>query len=230
MARASTVVLHCLWAPVALAACEPARESHAMPRAETAIVAAQRPPRPARRAEDLDGEAQAPVTGLPPAPPIAAAPSGEPRAPFRALTDGQDAWQKRLRAVPELSRYASRFVPFDAKASDEALRRGDRSRNNIDAWKFANGPFAWSPALRTEYVVLSGSVGERALVAVLEVAGGGQLRHAASLLIDEKDTTVALGTSPENPAELLWTTCYGCPGEGGSILLGDDGRPRFVYR
>lgn len=225
MARVFAIVLGCLGAHVALAACEPAHDSLSGPRVQAAHLAVQRAPAPASTNAGL-----APLQGTQPLATAAQPTPGEPHPLFRPMLHDASALKERLRTVPELSRYASRFMPFDARASDQALKRGERSRGSIDAWTFADGPFSWSPQARAEYLVTAGRVGERALIAVLEVAASGELKHAASLIIDEKDTTVALGTSAEHPTELLWTTCYGCPGEGGSILLGDDGRPRFAYR
>ncbi len=223
MARVPTVLLCCLAALLALAACGPANAAPTMRRTETAIVAARQ---------------NAPATNPVALPPPAAAVDEATRAAFenaerplvRGLEHDRTTWQNRLRAVPELSHYATRFTPFDGKAADAALRRADRSHASVTAWSIADGPFAWSPARGVEYWVTSGSIGDRSLVAVLELLPSGHLRHAASLVIDDKDTSVALGTSSDHPTEVLWTTCYGCPGEGGSITLGDDGRPRFVYR
>jgi hypothetical protein len=235
MARACTVVLSCvaLAAPSWLAACESARDGNAMRRVETPIVAArhEQPPAPAQPAPQLAAAAPAQVAAE------AAAPDGEAskldaqRPLIRPLSAQRDAWEKRLRKIPELARYAGRFVPFDGKAADAALGRGQRSRSSVSPyWTIADGPIAWSPAPRSELFVATGSIGDRALIAVLEVQASGALRHAASLVIDDKDTSIALGSSAEHPGELLWTTCYGCAGEGGSIVVGDDGRPRFVYR
>ncbi|HEX2676677.1 MAG TPA: hypothetical protein VHM19_08560 [Polyangiales bacterium] len=221
MARVCTVVLTGFALPLALGACGRTDATSALPRAESAIVVAHGEP---------------PIRLDPAAPPPSAAPGSEPvAAPGPAIDTStlqttRDAWQTYLRSVPELARYARQFVPFNGKAQDEALRRGDRSRNSVTAWAIADGPIAWTPVPNApKYWIAAGSIGERALIAVLEVQASG-LRHAASLVIDDKDTSVAIGTSTDKPAEVLWSTCYGCPGEGGSILLGDDGHPRFVYR
>jgi hypothetical protein len=80
------------------------------------------------------------------------------------------------------------------------------------------------------FVVLAGSVAQGALISVLEPTPAGGLRHVASLVLAEQDAPLAIAYDAARPTELLWTTCYGCPGEGGSIRLGDDGRPVFVYR
>jgi hypothetical protein len=140
------------------------------------------------------------------------------------------AWQAVLARVPELAVYAARFEPFGAKAADEALARAKRSRASITVWNIADGPVAWVPAQGREFWVASGRIGTQALIAVLALQAGGGVRHEASLVIDDKDAQVALASSTEHPDELLWSTCYGCPGEGGSIRLGDDGRARFIYR
>lgn len=212
---------------VALCACDaPAQARDTTPRVQAVTVAMP-----------LAVAAAAPVAPTPATPPTAAAqPStGAPaasgdRPTLQSLGSDRAAWQALLARVPELASFASSFVPFGAKAADEALARGKRSRGSITVWSIADGPLAWSPQPARELWVASGSVGERALIAVLAPQNDGSVRHEASLVIDDKDAQVALASSVEHPDELLWSTCYACPGEGGSIRLGDDGRARFVYR
>jgi hypothetical protein len=183
--------------------------------------------------------AEAAPTTQPPAPKVdpsarkaalqALAPSQPPLAGFAALPRDADKWRALLAQVPEVAAYAADFTPFTGKEADAALTRGQRSRSTITVWTIADAPFVWRPAPDRELWLCAGMSGDQSLVMVLE-RKGDDIAHAASTVIAEKDTSIALGYNPADPAELLWTTCYACPGQGGSIRVGDDGRPRFVYR
>jgi hypothetical protein len=146
-----------------------------------------------------------------------------------ALPGGVEAVRNALRSVPALAQYAADFVPFTNADVDAALKRGGRSRDGIALWRFQPSAFAWRPREGRELWVLSGRAGTRALIALLERKGTG-FEHAASLLIDERDATVAIGYGEQHPEQLVWTTCHGCAGEGGTIRSRDDGRIEFVYR
>jgi hypothetical protein len=243
--RGSWVGASAFGLPLALWACGQAPTTHASrvevatARAHAAATAAQPPastqwktlatPQPtASSAPVPTPELRAATHKL--APPPQPATDTATTAGARELGNDRDAWRTVLAHVPELSRHAASFEPFGAKAAEEALKKGKRSRANVIAWSIANGPLTWSPTPDRELWVAAGSVGRRALVAVLSPQRDGSIRHEVSLLIDDQDAQVALASSLEHPDELLWSTCYGCPGEGGSIRLGDDGRARFVYR
>jgi hypothetical protein len=159
-------------------------------------------------------------------PPTAAAPLAQ--SARHALERSTPEWRADLAALPELRRYANSFATFGAAATDEALARGKRNRSNIKAWEFVDGPFAWTVSGRVLWIV-AGKTEHGALLSVLAPSSAGP-QHRCSTLIAEPDAVIAVGLSTERPNELLWTTCYGCPGQSGSIALAADGRPSFGYR
>ena len=129
-----------------------------------------------------------------------------------------------------LAQHAHGFEPQSRADIDRALRRGKRSRGNISAWRFAPPVFAWQPVRGETLWVVSGRVRDKTLLAVLYPMPDDSFAHAASTLIDERDSSVAVGYNEERPRELLWSTCFGCPGEGGRIRLGEDNRIGFEFR
>jgi hypothetical protein len=135
-----------------------------------------------------------------------------------------------LAAVPQLASHARSFVPFDDEEVNEALRRGDRSRGGIGFWQILPSVTRWSPADGEELVVVSGRSDRGALIALFHELPDGKLTHAASTVIEEKETSVALGFNAEHREQLFWTTCYDCPGEDGLVAYTDDHRVRFGYR
>lgn len=138
--------------------------------------------------------------------------------------------QGALATIPVLAGLADGFKAFSASDADAALRRGGRGRDGILLYTFLPSAFAWSPEKGKALWVLSGRSGARALIAVIRPLADGTFSHAASTVIEEPDTTVAVGYNAEHPEQLLWTTCYGCAGEGGTIRLQEDGRVEFTYR
>jgi hypothetical protein len=176
-----------------------------------------------------------------------AAPNASDAAPIqvvRALDVDADAMRKALATVPALAALAPQFVPFSAADADAALRRGGRSRDGIALWTFQPAAFGWTPRPGRELWVLSGRAGANALIAVLEpiaiaaprsagamtLKAGQRFEHVASLLLHEADITVAVGSSDQHREQLVWSTCYGCAGEGGTIRSREDGRIEFAYR
>jgi len=140
--------------------------------------------------------------------------------------------RKALAGIESLAALAPGFAPFSTSDADAALRKGKRTRDGITAWSFLPSSIAWTPASGEELVVIAGRSGEQALIAVLYPLGDDTYAHAASAVLREPDATVALATNiaAPTPLELLWTSCYGCPNEGGTIRYGDDRRVVIEFR
>jgi hypothetical protein len=150
----------------------------------------------------------------------------------KALQLSVDEMRKALASVPSLAALAPAFQPFSTSDVDAALRKGKRTRDGITAWSFLPSAIAWTPASSERLVIIAGQSGEQALIAVLYPLGDGTFAHAASAVLREPDATVAIGSSTTSPSprELLWTSCYGCPNEGGTIRYGDDRRVVIEFR
>jgi hypothetical protein len=145
-----------------------------------------------------------------------------------ALARSAADWRTWLAAVPALRPYAAEFTLFAPSATDAAVSRGERNRADAASWRFLDAQFAWSVAGR-EFWIVSGKSPNASILAVF-AAGEGAPEHRASLVIAEPDAPLAVGVSTEHSRELLFTTCFGCPGQSGSIKLTADGQPMFVYR
>jgi hypothetical protein len=157
-------------------------------------------------------------------PPPAAAPAP---LPIRELRKSAEEWRALLAGIPALSSFATGFTPLHAAATREALQRG-RNRAGMAAWSFVDGPFSWQPTAERSYWIVSGAQGNRLLIAVLEP--GPTPKYLASAILIEPAAALAIGFSASEPRQLLFTTCFGCAGQGGSIQLDQAGKPKFVYR
>ena len=59
---------------------------------------------------------------------------------------------------------------------------------------------------------------------------GGELTFGGSFELKNEPDPVVVAFHPDNQRELLWSSCWGCGGEGGAITLRDDGRVVIVQR
>jgi hypothetical protein len=130
---------------------------------------------------------------------------------------------------PEVATLAKQFALFEDADVNAALRRGKRSRESITAITILSSSVAWSPTEGEELHVLTGRAGEHAVLVALYPRADGSYTHAASLLLHEPEVSFALGYRETARNELSWTTCYGCPTEGGAIRYAE-GRVAIDFR
>lgn len=154
--------------------------------------------------------------------------TSHPTSPARPLERDTADWRAVLARVPPLAPYAAEFASFTPAATKTALERGGRTRDTVATWSFVDGPFEWKPNAKHRFWIVSGYAGARVVITVLEP--GDAPRHLASAVLLEPEPALAIGWSASEPNRLLWTTCYGCRGLGGSIDLASDGSVAFVYR
>ena len=165
------------------------------------------------------------VAAEPPPPAAMPAPAA---LPVHELRKTPEEWHALLAGIPQLASFAEGFTPLGASATREALQRS-RNRAGMAAWSFVDGPFSWQPAGgERSYWIVSGAQGNRLLIAVLEP--GPTPKYLASAILLEPPAALAIGFSASEPRQLLFTTCFGCAGQGGSIQLDPAGKPKFVYR
>lgn len=208
---------------LAVMGCEPASAARAWSGKPAAPAQAARPTTIAAAAKPAPAAASATPESTPASKQAAAA-----IAEHKPID--QAAARAVLAVVPGLAPIASSFVAFTDSEIDAALRRGGRSRQSVPVWSFMPAMFVWNPVPEQSWLVLSGRAGGHALFAVIEPRGDGRFALAGSTSFDEPDTSVAIGASDQYPKQLLWSTCYGCAGEGGTVRLNDDGRIELGYR
>jgi len=151
------------------------------------------------------------------------------RRQWRDLELDTGRWREILASVPEVARFAQAFEPYGETIATRALARGGATAEEVP-WSVAPGPFAWSPTTGEEVYVVAGRSGEASLLAVLYVNPDETFHHAASFVFAEPQTPIAvLRTRPER-GQLLWTTCWSCGGENGTIEYGEDSRIVIAQR
>lgn len=133
-----------------------------------------------------------------------------------------------LATIPELEPYAADFVLHGTEDGLRALGRGDATVASLAGWELASGAFRWSPSGGDELLVFSGhGGGSSILVALYPVFGGGYV-HGASFVLRGEDAPFAVSRTPPSRAELHWTACFGCGGEGGLVRIDEDSVVRMT--
>ncbi|HEY8427170.1 MAG TPA: SUMF1/EgtB/PvdO family nonheme iron enzyme, partial [Sandaracinaceae bacterium] len=145
------------------------------------------------------------------------------RRPFRDLSLETARVREILAGIPALARFADTFVPYDIEDARRALARGGATEGDMQ-WELAPGPFAWSPSPGEEVWVLAGRADRDALLAAVYPMPDGSFVHAASFVFEAEAAPLAILRTRASRHELLWTACWGCGGESGTIRFGEDAR------
>lgn len=152
------------------------------------------------------------------------------RSRFRDREMPTSELRQVLASVPELARFAADFVPADAEDATRALARGDHDRTTVNGWEVADHVLRWSPVPGEEAWVITGTGAGSTLLALVYPMPDGSFRHAASYVLENQETSIAVAYTPASRRELLWSACWSCPGEGGAITHMDDARIVVVHR
>lgn len=138
--------------------------------------------------------------------------------------------REALAAMPETAALREGFRPFQASQMMDALKVAGRSQSSLAPWQAIQGPLLWSPVPGEELVVVSGDTARGAVVIAYYPLPQGQYRFAASYETRGEHTPVLIAYKADVRDELLYSTCWGCGGEGGALRLDDDSRVRFLPR
>ena len=82
---------------------------------------------------------------------------------------------------------------------------------------FTTSPILWSPESGAELLVAAGRGKTMSFVVALWTLPNDRYRFASSFLMLNDLSPVALAYEPAHRKELHWTSCWGCPGEQGSV-------------
>ncbi len=163
--------------------------------------------------------------------PAASYPRETSRRPFREdpMTAAQVA--EIIRAVPELERLNLRdgLALFNPGAITEVMNHGSTTVEAHPEATFAVTPVRWSPTFGEELVVLAARSRVGSWVAALWVLPEGRWRHASSFLLRGDLVPIALAYTAAR-REVLWSSCWNCPGEHGSVTYTDENRVVIVQR
>ncbi len=152
------------------------------------------------------------------------------RERFVEKTLSREKLAEVLKSMPALSDVAEIFRLFSAKELDQGLDRARTSRARMAPWVAAPSMLVWSPVHGEEVWVLSGDTPRGALLIVLYPLRDGSYTLIGSFETAQEHAPFVIGYKPDAPKELLFSTCWGCGGEGGAISLGEDARITIAPR
>ena len=135
-----------------------------------------------------------------------------------------------LVAMPETRELAAEFRLFSHGELGQALTQAGRSQSSLAPWQAIRGVLTWSPVRGEQIVVASGDTPRGALVVAYYPLAEGQVRFAGSYEAKGEHTPILVAYKSDVRDELLYSTCWGCGGEGGALRLDDTARLRFLPR
>jgi hypothetical protein len=135
-----------------------------------------------------------------------------------------------LSSMPETREWASSFHLFNNDDRTRALQAAGHSRAGVSPWQVAEKPLRWRPVRGEELVLLAGDTPRGALLVAYYPLAGGKNLFAGSYETKGEHTALILAYKVDVPGEVLFSSCWGCGGEGGAIQLGADSRVQIVQR
>jgi hypothetical protein len=134
-----------------------------------------------------------------------------------------------LATVPELSAIKPP-MRFFAEPDDTAtvVRRGNGA--DLEGFTLTTSPLIWNPAPGDEVLLALGRTNKDSFIVALYRLPGGRFRIASSLLMRSDTGPFALAYHPEVRERIIWSSCWKCRGEEGTISLRDGKRIIIVQQ
>lgn len=148
------------------------------------------------------------------APNPAKIPVVEPRQAFKKAALEPAQLGKIFAQIPELVRLGHDlrfFTEGDVKAMTS------RTGAAHDGITFVTSPILWSPEAGAELLVAAGRGKTMSFVVALWTLPGDRYRFGSAFLMLNDLSPVALAFESTHRKELRWTSCWGCPGEQGTV-------------
>jgi hypothetical protein len=133
----------------------------------------------------------------------------------------------QLASVKDSIRY---FVEPEDTAT--VLRRARTAQGSVDLEGFTltTSPLLWNPAPGEEVVVVLGHGAKDSFIVALYRLPENHYRLASSLLLVNDLGPFALAYHPDVRERLIWSSCWKCTGEGGTVSLRDGRRIIIVQQ
>jgi hypothetical protein len=138
----------------------------------------------------------------------------EPRQGFKKAGLEPAQLAKIFAQVPELGRIGSDLRYFTEGDVRAIAARSGAAHEGIT---FMTSPILWSPESGAELLVAAGRGKSMSFVVALWTLPGERYRFASSFLMLNDLSPVVLAFDSAHRRELKWTSCWGCPGEQGSV-------------
>ena len=135
--------------------------------------------------------------------------------------------------IPQLASVGSQIRYFN-EPDDTAtvLRRGKTAQGpaDLEGFTLTTSPLLWNPAPGEEVVVVLGRGAKDSFIVALYRLPDNHYKLASSLLLVNDAGPFALAYHSEVRERLLWSSCWKCTGEGGTVSLRDGRRVIIVQQ
>ncbi|HEX9295778.1 MAG TPA: SUMF1/EgtB/PvdO family nonheme iron enzyme [Polyangiaceae bacterium] len=135
--------------------------------------------------------------------------------------------------IPQLASVKD-SIRYFAEPDDTAtvLRRGRTAQGpaDLEGFTLTTSPLLWNPAPGEEVVVVLGHGAKDSFIVALYRLPENRYRLASSLLLVNDLGPFALAYHPEVRERLIWSSCWKCTGEGGTVSLRDGRRIIIVQQ
>jgi hypothetical protein len=135
--------------------------------------------------------------------------------------------------IPQLASVGSQIRYF-TEPDDTAtvLRRGKTAQGpaDLEGFTLTTSPLLWNPAPGEEVVVVLGRGAKDSFIVALYRLPDNKYRLASSLLLMNDTGPFALAYHGEVRERLIWSSCWKCTGEGGTVSLRDGKRVIIVQQ
>jgi hypothetical protein len=134
-----------------------------------------------------------------------------------------------LAGFPELSALKPP-TRFFSEPDDTAtvVRRGGGA--DPEGYTLTTSPLVWNPAPGDEVLVAAGRTNKDSFIVALYRLPGGRYRIASSLVMLNDTGPFALAYHPEVRERIIWSSCWKCRGEEGTVSLRDGKRIIIVQQ
>lgn len=146
---------------------------------------------------------------------------------FEKVTLASYKLRELVEQEPELEQAQSHPKLFHATDVQKVLNKGKVSSSD---WTLTTEPILWSPEVGTRILVFAGRAETGSFIVAFHKINNDQYRLASSFVFAHEHEPIVLGYQPTIKREILWSTCWNCPGEGGAITYRDDHRVVIVQR
>jgi len=150
--------------------------------------------------------------------------------PFREQPQNREQLEALLTTMPETHALASDFRPFSSEQVSQRLAASGRSLSSIAPWTLAPKGLLWSPVHGEQLGVVAGDTSAGAMLVIYYREASGKPLFGASYLTRGEHDAILVAYKADVPREVLFSTCWGCGGEGGAVEIGPDARVRIVQR
>ncbi len=135
--------------------------------------------------------------------------------------------------IPQLASVGSQIRYF-SEPDDTAtvLRRGKTAQGpaDLEGFTLTTSPLLWNPAPGEEVIVVLGRGAKDSFIVALYRLPDNRYKLASSLLFANDTGPFALAYHSDVRERLLWSSCWKCAGEGGTVSLRDGRRVIIVQQ